>query len=238
MVYPSVIFIISLIIISFLIGYVVPTITEIFEDTNQALPEITQTVLTISDFLINHYFLLIISMFSSLFVYKILYTKIDTFHTFMDGIFLKTPLIGSLIQNHELGRFSYILSLMLNSGVAYAQAVKLATASFGNYKFINRFHQASTKVMEGNKLSNALQLTKGIKLKRNFMQSLALGEESSEVSNILNNLSLLYAEENEDKLNRLLSLINPFMMLFIGGFVGIIIAAMLLPIFTMTQGLN
>ena len=134
---------------------------------------------------------------------------------------LKIPVLGALIQNHELGRFSYILSLMLSSGVAYAQAVQLSAASFGNTKLKALFDQASNKVLEGNKLSNALQMAKGVKLKRNFMQSLALGEESSEVANILDNISHLYAEENEDKLKLLLSLLEPIMMLFIGTVVGV-----------------
>ena len=88
--------------------------------------------------------------------------------------------------------------------------------------------------MEGNKLSNALYLIKGFKPKRNFLQSLALGEESSEVASILSNLSTLYSEENEDKLKLLLSLMEPFMMLFIGLVVGVIVVAMLLPIFSMS----
>ena len=100
------------------------------------------------------------------------------------------------------------------------------------------FDKASNKVLEGNKLSTSLQLAKGVKIKRNFMQSLALGEESSEVANILDNISSLYAEENEEKLKLLLGLLEPFMMLFIGAIVGVIVSAMLLPIFTMTQGLN
>jgi general secretion pathway protein F/type IV pilus assembly protein PilC len=65
-----------------------------------------------------------------------------------------------------------------------------------------------------------------------------LGEESSEVANILSNISKLYAQENEDKLKILLSLLEPIMMLMIGAIVGIIVSAMLLPIFTMTQGLR
>jgi general secretion pathway protein F/type IV pilus assembly protein PilC len=181
---------------------------------------------------------MIVGLLSLVVSYKLLYAKSVKFHTFIDGIKLKLPIIGSLIQNHELGRFSYILSLMLDSGVAYAQAVNLAVSSFGNYKLSALFHQASQKVVEGNKLSNALQLSKGVKLKRNFMQALALGEESSEVSSILSNISKLYAEENDDKLKILLSLLEPFMMLFIGTVVGVIVSAMLLPIFTMTQGLK
>jgi general secretion pathway protein F/type IV pilus assembly protein PilC len=223
---------------SFLIVFVVPKITTIFEDTNQELPPITQFVLSISDFLTAYYMHLIIGIILFIILFKLTYAKIDSFHRLIDSWLLKVPVLGSLIQNHELGRFSYILSLMLDSGVAYAQAVKLSTASFSNYKLIALFEKASSKVLEGNKLSNALQLAKGVKLKRNFMQSLALGEESSEVAHILDNISHLYAEENEDKLKLLLGLLEPFMMLFIGIVVGVIVSAMLLPIFTMTQGLS
>lgn len=238
MVYPAIIFTVAIAMTSFLIAFVVPKITEIFEDTDQKLPPITQFVLNISDFLTTYYIHLIVGIILFIVLLKIAYAKMDSFHRLIDGWLLKVPVLGALIQNHELGRFSYILSLMLGSGVAYAQAVKLSVASFGNYKLIDLFNKASVKVEEGNKLSNALQLAKGVKLKRNFMQSLALGEESSEVGHILDNISSLYAEENEDKLKLLLGLLEPFMMLFIGVVVGVIVSAMLLPIFTMTQGLN
>ena len=238
MTYPAIIFTVAIGMTSFLIAFVVPQITEIFEDTGQALPPITQFVLSISDFLTAHYVALIVSFILFIVLFKLAYAKVEGFHRLIDAWLLKVPVLGTLIQNHELGRFSYILSLMLASGVAYAQAVHLAKATFGNYGLKALFEKATIKVQEGNKLSNALQITKGVKLKRNFMQSLALGEESSEVASILDNLSALYAEENEDKLKLLLGLLEPFMMLFIGVVVGVIVSAMLLPIFTMTQGLQ
>ncbi|MDD2400023.1 MAG: type II secretion system F family protein [Sulfurovum sp.] len=238
MVYPSIIFTVAIAMTAFLISFVVPKITAIFEDTDQKLPPITQFVLHISDFLTAHYLTLIGSIIFIAALYKLAYAKNKSFHKLIDTLWLKSPIIGTLIQNHELGRFSYILSLMLSSGVAYAQAVKLATATFGNLALKDLFENAADKVMEGNKLSNSLHATKGAKPKRNFMQSLALGEESSEVAHILNNISRLYAEENEDRLKILLALLEPVMMLFIGVVVGVIVSAMLLPIFTMTQGLS
>jgi len=238
MTYPAIIFTVAIGMTSFLIAYVVPQITEIFDDTGQALPPITQFVLGISDFLTAHYIALIVGIILFIVSFKLAYAKIEGFHRLIDAWLLKVPVLGTLIQNHELGRFSYILSLMLSSGVAYAQAVHLAKSTFGNYGLKDLFEKANIKVQEGNKLSNSLQMTKGVKLKRNFMQSLALGEESSEVASILDNISALYAEENEDKLKLLLGLLEPFMMLFIGVVVGVIVSAMLLPIFTMTQGLQ
>ncbi len=238
MTYPAIIFTVAIGMTSFLIAFVVPKITEIFEDTGQELPPITQFVLSISDFLTSHYMAIIITFVLSILFFKLAYAKIAGFQRIMDSLLLKIPVLGTLIQNHELGRFSYILSLMLGSGVPYAQAVQLAKTTFGNLGLRELFEKASIKVLEGNKLSNSLQLAKGVKLKRNFMQSLALGEESSEVAQILDNISHLYAEENEDQLKLLLGLLEPFMMLFIGLVVGVIVSAMLLPIFTMTQGLS
>ena len=238
MTYPTIIFVVAIAMTSFLIAFVVPKITGIFEDTGQALPPITQFVLDLSDFLIANYIYLIVGIVLFIISFKVAYAKIDSFHRIIDSLLLKTPVLGTLIQNHELGRFSYILSLMLSSGVAYAQAVELAKTTFANHGLKDLFQKASIKVLEGNKLSNALQMSKGVKVKRNFMQSLALGEESSEVAQILENTASLYSEENEDKLKLLLSLLEPFMMLFIGVVVGVIVSAMLLPIFTMTQGLN
>jgi general secretion pathway protein F/type IV pilus assembly protein PilC len=234
--YPMFIFIVAIGMVGFLITFVVPKITGIFEDTGQELPGITQFVLSISDFLSAHYILLILGFVGTIIAFKLSYKYLHGFTKFYDAFVLKVPIIGELIQNHELGRFSYILSLMLDSGVSYAHAVKLATSTFSNTSFRETFSEASEKVIEGNKLSHSLQRVKGTKPKRNFMQALALGEESSEVSNILSNIATLYREENDDKLKLLLSLLEPFMMLFIGGVVGVIVSAMLLPIFSMNLG--
>jgi len=236
MVYPLFILIVAIGMTGFLISFVVPKIVGIFEDNNQELPPITQFVLAISNFLTEHYVAILVGMLLLVAGHKLAYRYFLPFHRFVDRMWLSTPVIGTLIQNHELGRFSYILSLMLNSGVSYAHAVKLSTATFGNLVLKELFEVASGRVMEGNKLSNALQMTKGVKPKRNFMQSLALGEESSEVAHILNNISKLYTEENEERLKLLLSLLEPAMMLFIGLIVGVIVAAMLLPIFSMSLG--
>ncbi|SHO80215.1 General secretion pathway protein F [hydrothermal vent metagenome] len=236
MAYPIFILSVAILMSGFLITFVVPKITGIFEDTGQELPEITQFVLSISDFLKAHYVTLFISLILLIIIYKFSYKRFSLFKLWIDKIMIRLPIIGNIIQNYELGRFSYILSLMLNSGVSYAQAVELASTTFNNDGLKKLFADASIKVVEGNKLSNALAMSKGVKLKRNFIQSLALGEESSEVAHILDNVAKLYNEENKDKIKLLLSLLEPIMMLFIAGIVGVIVVAMLLPIFSMNLG--
>jgi len=236
MAYPLFIFLVAIGMTGFLIAFVVPKITGIFKDTGQELPEITQFVLGVSDFLSAHYIVLILGFVATIVGFKMVYKYSFGFKKAYDGFVLKLPVVGELIQNHELGRFSYILGLMLDSGVSYAHAVKLATTTFSNSAFRESFEIASERVIEGNKLSHSLQRGKGVLPKRNFMQALALGEESSEVASILSNIAELYQEENDDKLKLLLSLLEPIMMLFIGLVVGVIVAAMLLPIFSMNLG--
>ncbi len=113
----------------FLITFIVPKITSIFQDTGQELPKITQVVLGMSDFLSNHYVFLFVSIISILVSFKLFYARMEAFRKVVDRLILKIPIIGVLIQNHELSRFSYILALMLNSGVSYAQAVQLANTT-------------------------------------------------------------------------------------------------------------
>jgi len=236
MAYPIFILTVAILMSGFLITFVVPKITTIFEDMGQELPGVTQFILAISDFLKGHYVALFVGLVLFVIFYKISYKHFKSFRMMVDRIMIRLPLMGTIMQNYELGRFSYILSLMLSSGVSYAQAVQLASTTFSNVALRDRFDKASLKVLEGNKLSNALSMTKGVTVKRNFMQSLALGEESSEVAHILDNVAKLYNEENEDKIKLMLSLLEPVMMLFIAGIVGVIVVAMLLPIFSMNLG--
>ena len=236
MIYPSFIFLVAIGMSAFLITFVVPKITQIFQDTGQKLPTITNIVLGLSDFFINYWLHIILTLIAIVALFQFAFSKISSFRRAVDGILLKLPIIGGIIQNYELGRFSYILSLMLDSGVSYAQAVSLASTTFNNSALRDLFDKASAKVVEGNKLSVAIYRTKGAKPKKNFLQSLALGEESSSVSSILKSIAKLYNEENKDKIKVLLSLMEPFMMLFIGAIVGTIVLAMLLPIFSMSLG--
>jgi len=236
MIYPSFIFIVAIGMTAFLITFVVPKITQIFADTGQKLPTITKVVLGMSDFFTHYWLHVIIGLIIIVALFQFSFSKIMSFRKSIDGLLLKIPVIGNIIQNYELGRFSYILALMLDSGVSYAQAVQLASTTFNNSALRDLFDKASAKVIEGNKLSVALFRTKGVKPKKNFMQSLALGEESSSVPSILKSIANLYNEENKDKIKVLLSLMEPFMMLFIGAIVGTIVLAMLLPIFSMSVG--
>lgn len=233
--YPMFIFIVSVFLVGFMMAYVVPKITSIFSELKQELPTITKIVISASDYISTNwiFILIILVILSFLFIMMLKFNK--KFKYMFDYFLLKIPFFGKILKNSELGRFSYICSILLKSGVPFVQTVKLGSNILKNSVISKVFEDASNKVVEGAKLSNALNPNVK-KLDYSFIQAIALGEETSEVSSILENLSELYFEENKDKISIFLSLLEPFLMLVVGGVIGLIVASMLLPIFSINIG--
>jgi general secretion pathway protein F/type IV pilus assembly protein PilC len=233
--YPSFMVIISLIMISFMLAFVVPQITGIFESMDQELPQATQIVIAMGDFFNNNFTTILVLILVLTTVFMVLMKKSYSFAYAIHKLVLKLPLFGQITQKSELARFSYIASLLVRSGVPFVQTINLSAHILNNLVLKEVFISSAKKVVEGKLLSNALN-DSGKKIDYAFIQSIALGEETSQLENVLTNISELYFEENRDKISMLLTLLEPALMLFVGGSIGFIVAAMLLPIFSMSVG--
>jgi len=231
--YPSFMVVISLLMIAFMLTYVVPQITGIFTSMGQALPAATVFVIAVGDFFSKNFTTLLAIMMIGIVVFSFFMKKSDKFAYGVHSFLLKLPLFGEIIQKSELARFAYIASLLTRSGVTFVQTVNLSANILNNRVLKKLFLEASQKVVEGKLLSKAL-LDADTKIDYAFIQSIALGEETSQIENVLTNLSELYFEENRDKIATLLTLLEPSLMLFVGGSIGFIVSAMLLPIFSMS----
>jgi general secretion pathway protein F/type IV pilus assembly protein PilC len=231
--YPSFMVVISLVMIAFMLTFVVPQITGIFESMDQELPKPTQFVIAAGDFFSNNFRLLLGIIFLVVSVFIFLKKKVYRFAYGVDRLMLKMPLFGEIALKSELARFSYIASLLTRSGVPFVQTINLSANILNNKVIKELFVGASKKVVEGKLLSKALNESP-TKIDNAFIQSIALGEETSQLENVLTNISELYFEENRDKIALLLTLLEPALMLFVGGSIGFIVAAMLLPIFSMS----
>lgn len=231
--YPSFMIIISLVMISFMLAYVVPEITGIFESMDQELPTPTKFVIAMGDFFNDNFTTLLGFLFIAAVIFITLMKRSYSFAYLVHRLLLKLPLFGEIIQKSELARFSYIASLLTRSGVPFVQTINLSANILNNLVLREMFVDASKKVVEGKLLSSALNHSH-IKIDNAFIQSIALGEETSQLQNVLTNTSELYFEENRDKISMLLTLLEPSLMLFVGASIGFIVAAMLLPIFSMS----
>jgi len=218
--------------VGFMLSYVVPKITAIFTQMKQELPPITQFVIVVGHFIQNNWLAIIITLLLFLMLFSFLLRISSAFKYRIDWLLLKLPFIGKIIQSSELARFSYMTSVLLESGIPFVQAISLSAKILKNSVIKKIFEDSANQVVEGSKLSTALIKQNKI-LNLSFIQAIALGEETSQVPVILKNLSELYMEENRDKISIFLSLLEPTLMLLVGGIIGFIITAMLLPIFSL-----
>lgn len=229
--YPLFIIIVSIFMVAFMISYVVPKITGIFVQMKQELPPITQFVVGLGNFFKNYWIQMGITLLIVITLFSVAIKYSSRFKYWVDYILLKLPILGKIIQVSELARFSYMASVLLNSGIPFVQTINLASKILRNSVIQQIFDEAAQKVVEGSKFSTALIRHTDI-IDKSFIQAIALGEETSQVPVILKNLSELYLEENRDKISIFLSLLEPVLMLVVGGIIGFIITAMLLPIFS------
>ena len=227
-IYPFFIVVVAVFMVSFMLTTVVPKIVKIFENLNQELPGITLFVINVGNFLKDNYWYILIFVFAFILAFGYLYKTNKQFKLGIDSFLLKLPIIKRLIISKELGRFSYLTFVLVNSGVNYIKAIELSSKTISNEKIKDIFEKALVYVNEGKKLSFSLKKA-GFNLDESFVQSINLAEETSDVKNILKNLSEIYFEENQLKISNILSVIEPLLIIIVGGIIGFIVTALLLP---------
>ncbi len=235
LVYPVVIIVISVFMVAFMLTTVVPKITKMFDQLKQELPKVTKIVIAMGDFLGHYWLHILVVMLLSIVTFTYFVKKSEKFKYMVDSFMLRLPLFGKIIRTFELARFSYITSVLSKSGVTFVHAVKLSSGILDNSVIRGEFESASRDVVEGKKFSSSLAKY-GKHVDKSFIQAIALGEETSQVALVMENMADLYFSENRNKINMLLSLMEPMLILFVGATIGFIVIAMLLPIFSMNMG--
>jgi len=236
LVYPSFIIVVSLLMISFMLTVVVPKITAIFETTGQALPPLTQWIITLAHFFATYWFVMALGLLiaAGFFSYKMA-TSYE-FKKAIHATILKLPIVGKMVETGDLARFCTIASLLMRSGIPMVNTIKLSCITLSSEVIKELFDRASAKVVEGSSLSKALSQTQGYQIDDSFIEAIAIGEETSEVASMLDHLSAFYIDTNKDKITLFLSVLEPSLMLIIGGIIGVMVTAMLLPIFSLNLG--
>ncbi|MCX6073107.1 MAG: type II secretion system F family protein [Campylobacterales bacterium] len=236
LVYPSFIIVVSLLMISFMLTVVVPKITAIFETTGQALPALTQFIITLAHFFATYWLVMALALLTAVGLFSFKMATSTLFKKGVHSLILKLPIVGKMVETGDLARFCTIASLLMRSGIPMVNTIKLSCITLSSEVIKELFENASSKVVEGSSLSNALSQTQGYHIDDSFIEAIAIGEETSEVASMLDHLSALYIETNKDKITLFLSVLEPSLMLIIGGVIGVMVTAMLLPIFSLNLG--
>jgi general secretion pathway protein F len=231
--YPVFMFLIGSFVLFFMVTFIVPRITGIFEEMNQTLPGITVFLISVSGFLRSFWFVLLILIAALFAGLRYAFTKTERGRYMWDRIRLRMPLAGALSHKIAVARFSRTLGTLLESGVPLLSALFIVKNIVNNRLISDVIENARKEVEEGQSLSGSL--SKSELFPPLTIQMISVGEQSGNIEQMLYKVSDSYENEVESNIMMITSLLEPVMILVMGLFVGFIVISILLPIFEMNQ---
>ena len=227
--YPMVVGFLATAIFVGMTVFLIPVFAKIFNDIGVELPALTQFLMECSKILRSYWSLVIIGvLFVLSFIYK-QYYKTPVGKLNIDGISLKLPLFGDLIQKSSIARFSRTFGSLTRSGVPILTCLEIVRDTSGNQVIANAIDAAREEVQQGGMISVAL-------LKENVfpamaIQMMSIGEETGQLDGMLMKVADFYEDEVEQAVKSMTSILEPVMIVVLGGMVGTILLAMYLPMF-------
>jgi type IV pilus assembly protein PilC len=228
MTYPAICLGISLVILVVILVFVVPVFSEMFEGFGSSLPAPTQIVVNMSEGLQDYFIYFIIGVAVLVFIFKKIYaTEKGRFR--IDSLFLKAPVVGDLIRKVAVAKFTRTLGTLLQSGVPILDSLQVVARTAGNKVIERAVFRVSDAVAEGRAIVEPLEET-GV-FPNMVVQMINVGESVGALDAMLEKIADFYDEEVDQAVENLTAMIEPFMMVFLGGMIGGLVVAMYLPIF-------
>ena len=216
--------------------FLLPIFDNIFKELGAKLPPFTEFMMNISRFLRSPYVLVLVAaIVIAVFAYRRYYSTRVGRET-MDRFFLKMPLFGDLIQKTATARFCRTFGALSRSGVPILTALEIVRDTAGNQVIANAVDEARAEVQTGGMISIALQRAQVFPLMA--IQMISIGEETGEIDTMLMKVADFYEDEVEQAVKGLTSIMEPIMIVVLGGMVGSILVAMYLPIFSIMDAVK
>lgn len=229
MTYPIAVMVIAFIVTAIIMVKVVPSFTGMFSSFGAELPKPTQIVIAISDVFVNYWYIMVGGVFGTIFGLKTLLAKSEKARNIKDRLILKIPVFGLIMQKSSIARWCRTLSTMFTAGVPIVDSLNSVAGASGNIVYYNATKQIQKEISTGTGLNVAMDNC-GI-FQSMMIQMCAIGEESGSLDVMLNKVAEFYEQEVDDAVGAISSLIEPFIIVFLGVVVGGIVVAMYLPIF-------
>ncbi len=235
LVYPIFVVVVACGIVTFLLIRVVPVFAEIFEEFGKGLPGPTQFLVDASAF-IQYQWWKILLYFSSTVIFIKLIRKIPIVQRIIDRVSLKIPKAGDLVTKVAVARFARTLGTLITSGVPILQALKITRETIGNSVIQDAVQKVHDRIKEGDTIAAPLDESKVFPAM--VVNMIDVGEETGSLDSMLNKVADIYDSEVEIAVEALLSLMEPTIIIVLGGIIGFIVVALYLPIFTLGDALT
>ncbi|MEG0773381.1 type II secretion system F family protein [Clostridium sp.] len=230
MMYPIILTMLSVAVVTFLMIFIMPIFVGIFESSGAELPALTKGFMALSKFLTSFWYLVLILLFFLGYGIKSVLCTPKGKYT-MDKIKLKTPIYKKLLEKIIVARFTRTLATILSSGISLIQALESVEKVVGNTVVEEKLKKSREQVIRGVTLSTSLEDAKVFPPMLNSM--IKIGEESGKLDEILDKTANFYDEELDTSIKQFTSLIEPLMMIIMGLVIGVIVLAMMMPMFDM-----
>jgi type IV pilus assembly protein PilC len=235
MIYPVAVIVIATSIVAFLLVKVVPVFADIFKEFGGTLPWPTQFLIQCGDFMVYHWWMLLAGL--SWFVIACKYFfRIHAVKRIMDRVFLKIPLIGDLVTKVAVARFARTLGTLITSGVPILQALKITKETISNEIIQDAVDKVHDSIKEGDTIAAPLDQTKVFPAM--VVNMIDVGEETGSLDAMLLKVADIYDAEVETAVEGMLQLMEPAIIILLGGVIGFIVISLYLPIFTLGDQIN
>lgn len=235
LVYPSTIVGVAVIVVLILMIFVIPVFESMFKSAGQTLPLPTLIVITMSN-LIKKYILILLPAFVLLIYLLRRYHKTENGRAVIDRIILKLPVFGPLFQKISVARFSRTLGTLVSSGVPILDGLTIVSKTSGNKTIETAILNARASIREGETIAEPLGRSGWFPPM--VIQMISVGESTGALDSMLSKIADFYEEEVDVAVVNLTSLLEPFLMVFLGVVIGGVVISMYLPIFSMASAVG
>ena len=233
LVYPAIILVVIIAVLAFMMIMVVPQVKDLYEDMGEELPQLTQILVSLSDFFGNFWWLVAIVVAAICGAVWYAVKRTPAGRRVMDSFKIHVPIFGGLFRKLYVSRFARTAEMMLATGVPMLDSVKIAIEAVSNTVVEAEYYKAIDIIKGGKPLSESLQ-------DRNYMlplvpQMASIGEESGKIDEMLGKAAQVYENELDEQINSISTMIEPILMVIMAGLIGVVVGGTLLPIYSLVN---
>ncbi|GHA05986.1 type II secretion system protein F [Arenicella chitinivorans] len=233
MMYPLIVLFVSVVVTILLLLFVIPQFETLFQGVGADLPTLTRIIVDMSEWMQEYWWMFVLGIAGVAVGFVFSYKRSEKLKFTMDRVLIRLPAFGVILQKSALARFARTLSIIFGAGVPLVDGMDTVGASTGNRVYQKAVSDVKADISTGRGLENSMAQTKVFP--NMMLQMVASGEESGELEIMLDKVADFYEREVDDAVDALSSIIEPMMIVFLGGIIGTMVLAMYMPIFKMAS---
>ena len=233
--YPCVLIVLVILLMVFLVTYVVPSFAELYTSMSAKLPSVTIMLITIGT-TARTYVLVVAAALAALGAFLFFWARTETGEEKIDAVRMRLPILGNIWIKYQVAQFSRVLATLLQGGIPLVQGLETAADSLGTALLRKSLEKVGRLVREGQPLSGSLANT-GV-FPPLAIDMIEVGESTGALPQMLTSVGEFYEDDVNTRMTAALSLIEPAIMIFMGGFVAFVLIALYLPIFSLSDTIH